>query len=109
MSERKYFPEAPEEEHAGSAKAEASTSPNDFLPKSKKKKAEQWNISELTTFFSIAKIPGGPIMLDECTKIINVGLFIESHLQTIKVNNGNKIYLPYYERLIKLKKIIEKS
>ena len=101
MTERRYFPE---DKHA----ALSSTNPNDFLPKVRKK-VELWNITELYTFFEKAKVPEGPVKLGKGVTIINVRLFIESSLRTIKVHNGNKTFEPYYDRLLALKKIIEKK
>jgi hypothetical protein len=99
MTERKYFPE---EKHAGKANAEASMTPNDF----KKKKSEVWDIAGLEAFFEVANIPEGTVVLSSGEKIINVKLFIESHMRIIKLNNG-KTFQPYYERLIRLREIIE--
>jgi hypothetical protein len=101
MSERKYH-----EEHAKLPKASAGTSPTGF---EKKKGKEFWNIEEMESFFNKTNLPEGPVNLDKCTKIINVKLFIEASLQTIKVHNGNKTYYPYYERLLRLKEIIKKQ
>jgi hypothetical protein len=101
MSERKYH-----EEPAKLPKASSGTSPTGF---EKKKVKEFWNIEDLESFFAKAKLPAGPVMLDGCTKIINVELFVSASLQTIKVHNGNKTYFPYYERLLRLKEIIKKQ
>ncbi len=76
----------------------------------KRAKINPWPIAELEEFFRNAKLPEGPINLPDTTMIIaNVQLFVKSHLSTIKKHNGNKVYLPDYERLVKFKKIIEKQ
>jgi len=38
--------------------------------------------------------------------IINIEKFIEAHLETVKANNGNKVFLPYLNRLKELKEIM---
>jgi hypothetical protein len=35
--------------------------------------------------------------------IINIEKFIESHFATVQTYNGNKVFLPYYKRLLELK------
>lgn len=42
------------------------------------------------------------IELDECTTVTNIKEFYESHLTILKANTGNKIVMPYYQRLLKL-------
>jgi hypothetical protein len=100
MSERKYHTEEP----ARSTKRGAGTDPDEFTVKKGK---VLWEVAELVTFFSIAKLPEAPVQLSECQTIVNVERFLSSHLETIKKHNGNKTYQPYYDRLILFKKIIE--
>jgi hypothetical protein len=66
-----------------------------------------WNIEEIETFFRDAKLPDGPIKLSKAETIINSKKFLEDHIATVKRHNGNKTYFPYYQRLVKFKKIIE--
>jgi hypothetical protein len=40
--------------------------------------------------------------------IINLEKFIDAHLETIKFNNGNKVFLPYLNRLKEITKTIIK-
>jgi hypothetical protein len=76
----------------------------------KRAKINPWPIAELEEFFRDAKLPEGPINLPDTTmRIINVPLFVKSHLSTIKKHNGNPTYLPYYERLVKFKELIQKQ
>lgn len=42
-------------------------------------------------------------------KILNVKLFVKHHVTTLKYNSGNKLFLPYYERLMELKANLEKN
>lgn len=64
-------------------------------------------INTLETFFNKTSLPKEPIMLDQTTKITDIELFIKSHLNVVKANNGNKTFLPYLERLINFKKTLE--
>lgn len=68
-------------------------------------KSEDWSdqIKELESYFSNTSIPTNPIKLDVCSTITNTKLFIESHIATARANNGNKTFLPYLNRLNKLK------
>lgn len=73
------------------------------------KKIENWKqeIMDLENFFlGINELPVEPIKLDKCNKIIDISLFIESHLSIIKAHNGEQIYLPYLNRLQKFKEIL---
>lgn len=81
-----------------------SISDSDYRPQPK----QNWNveISELEAYFATVEIPAQPVRLNECTLITNVPLFIESHLSTVKANNGRNVYLPYLNRLQTLKQII---
>jgi len=76
---------------------------------SKKEQPQNWNnyISNIETYFSNIEIPTTPIKLNKWSIITNCALFIESHLATVKANNGKHTYLPYLNRLHELKKVIE--
>lgn len=64
-------------------------------------------ISELESYFAAVEIPNQPLRLNQCSMIIDVPLFIESHLSTLKANNGQSIFLPHLNRLQTLKQIIK--
>jgi hypothetical protein len=61
------------------------------------------DIIELDLFFKTVILPLEPIKLNQCTTITDISIFVESHLGFVKANNGNRIYLPYLERLKELK------
>ncbi len=63
-------------------------------------------ITELESYFNAIDMPTQPIKLNPYTTIINVPLFIESHLATVKANNGKSTFLPYLNRLQTLKLIM---
>jgi len=70
---------------------------------------QNWNveISELESYFAAVELPAQPVRLNKCTVIKNVPLFTESHLSTVKANNGQSIFLPHLHRLQTLKQIIK--
>jgi hypothetical protein len=49
-----------------------------------------------------------PIKLKNGGKIINLTKFIDSNLETVKFNNGNKVFLPYLNRLKEITKTLAK-
>jgi len=72
-------------------------------------KNENWSneISELEIYYSENQMTKKSIKLNQCTKIIDVPKFIESHFAIVKANIGNKRYLPYFNRLQELKNLIK--
>lgn len=64
-------------------------------------------IDELDEFFKKIELPDTPIQLDKSTKIVGFKKFIETHIATLRANSGKRTFLPYYERLIKLKELIK--
>lgn len=69
------------------------------------KKTVDWSdeIIELENYFQSIILPNYPIKLNQAETIKNVSNFIDSHLATLKNNNGRKVFLPYLERLRKVK------
>lgn len=65
------------------------------------------DLKELERFFNAVPLPTPPVKLNQCTKIIDISKFIESHLAIVKANNGKRVYLPYFERLQELKKYLK--
>lgn len=76
-----------------------------------KKYAEIWSrdIAELENYYSNATLPTEPIQLNQCSRILDISKFIKSNLQMIKANNGNRTFLPYFNRLQDLKQILIKN
>lgn len=71
-------------------------------------KSGPWSseIEELQRFFDSVTLPK-EYRLDQCTRISNIPTFLESHLNTIKYQNGNQRYLPYLDRLRTFKKLLK--
>lgn len=59
-------------------------------------------VEELELFFKDKNIPNG-VKLDKCTTIINVKLFLDASISTLKNNNGNKYFYADLVRLRQLK------
>jgi len=76
-------------------------------PEQTKPDSWQQDIAELENYFTSIEIPTQPVKLNPAETIINCSLFIESHLATVKANNGKQTFLPYLNRLQILKHILE--
>jgi len=74
-------------------------------------KSDPWDkeIAELEQFFKTIKLPTDPIRLDSGSQITNVELFIKSHLDIAKAQNGNSRYLPYMDRLNEVKILLSRN
>lgn len=68
----------------------------------------EFDLNELFFFDSVV-LPQDPIQIGPGETIFDVKKFVQSHIQTVRSNNGNEVYRPYYERLMKLKTILEKG
>ncbi len=75
------------------------------------KELDNWNndISELEIYFKTINLPTNSIRLNAYTIITEPKLFINSHLLIVKAYNGNRIFLPYLNRLKKFKHLIDKK
>jgi tRNA(Leu) C34 or U34 (ribose-2'-O)-methylase TrmL len=63
--------------------------------------ALEWDLN-----FNFKNIPNKPIRLSPAVLISNPAEFIYSHLQTCQNNKGNRTFLPYYERIKLLERIL---
>lgn len=66
-------------------------------------------VLDLIQRFESVTLPEIPIQLNQCSKIINVNRFVQSHLYIIKENIQNKAYQNCIERLITVKNIIREN
>lgn len=73
-----------------------------------KPKPENWEqeINDLEHFFKTVPLPSQPVKLNSFSTITDLNLFIESHIETVKANNGKHTFLPYLNRLQELKQYI---
>jgi hypothetical protein len=74
-------------------------------------KEKKWNleISELERFYKLIPLPKEPIRLDQCSLITDPALFIKSHLDIVKCQNGNMRFKPYLDRLTRVKLLISRN
>ena len=76
----------------------------------KNNKPANWDaeISELEQFFDEVDLPKGTV-INKWTKTTDVRKFIDLHLAVAKAQRGNPTFLPYLNRLQKLKKILTQN
>ncbi len=65
------------------------------------------DITELEIYFATITLPTEQVKLNGYCTIINCSSFIESHLATVKANNGNRTYKTYLNRLHALKNVLK--
>ena len=73
--------------------------------KKEQKELEKWDkaIIELEDLFLNTELPNYPIAIKQAETIIDISIFIKSHLSTVKANNGKLTFIPYLGRLQELK------
>ena len=67
----------------------------------------QQDIDELERYFAGIALPTEPIQLTAGVTITDLPKFIDSHLNTLKANNGNPTFIAALNRLLQLKNIIK--
>ena len=63
-------------------------------------------VTSLESFFASILLPQIPIQLDKGVRIIDVPKFISGHLSFLRSNNGNPTFLPYLNRLRRLRDVL---
>ncbi len=43
------------------------------------------------------------VRISKCEVVTNVPQMIDSHLKVLKANTGNRLFMPYYDRLLMLR------
>jgi hypothetical protein len=82
-----------------------STPPKPYVkPQPEKQQHWQQDIAELETYFAGIALPAEPIRLAAGVTITDLPKFIDSHLNTLKANNGNPTFIAALNRLQGLKK-----
>jgi Domain of unknown function (DUF4326) len=69
---------------------------------------ESWeqDINELEDYFATITLPTSPIKLNSHSTISDCFKFVQSHLATIRANNGKPAFEPYLNRLKELKRVL---
>ena len=70
------------------------------------KKTSGWDMEGVRAYFDAVELPQ-EVALDECTHIFDIRKFIRNHYFICVRNNGKPSFRPYYERLKKLKQVID--
>jgi len=70
---------------------------------------KRWDVEAAAKFFEGRRYPKKPIQLDAASTITNPKKFVETNLAMATRNNGIETFRPYWERLKKLKKILEEN
>lgn len=78
------------------------------ISKLKQPNPQNWEqeIIKLENYFTGITLPTQTVRLNKYCSITNCPLFIESHLATVKANNGKPTFLPYLNRLQELKQVL---
>lgn len=67
-----------------------------------------YRLKELNDFFADRPLPE-TVKLEDHMTIKNVPLIISSHLSFLQENQHSKAYMPYYNRLLQLKEILQQN
>ena len=59
-------------------------------------------LKEIENYFKDVEFTDDHIQIDKCTTVTNIEKFYNTHLETLKKNSGNKLFMPFYMRLLKL-------
>lgn len=80
-----------------------------YFSKPEEPKPESWeqDITELENYFAGIELPTQPVKVNSVLTIKNCSNFIESHLTSVKANNGNRTFLPDLIRLKELKQVLQ--
>lgn len=70
---------------------------------------KQVSLTVIEEYFKDVEFTDDHLELDQCTTVTNIKAFYESHLTLLKANSGNKLVMPYYQRLLKLYNIYKKT
>lgn len=66
------------------------------------------DIEKLEDYFVSIRLPKEPIWLNRHSLIADCSVFVPNHLEVVKSNNGRIAYLPYLNRLKKIKEVLMK-
>jgi hypothetical protein len=66
----------------------------------------QQEVSDLEKYFASVTLPASPIKLNPHSTITDCFKFVQSHLATVRANNGKPAFKPYLNRLRELKSVL---
>jgi hypothetical protein len=76
------------------------------IPASQQVPFEFWNIDDIESYFANIEFSPKQIEIDKCGTITDLKKFVESHVATVKFNNGKPTFKPYYDRLEQVKNLL---
>jgi len=59
-------------------------------------------LNKIIDFFKDYEFNNSVIELSDCEKVIDMGKFVKTSISYLLNNKGKKLYMPYYERLVKI-------
>ena len=62
-------------------------------------KLRKESLNNILLFFEDFNYENNSIDISECEKIEDLKKFVKSHVGFLKGNKGNRLFLPYYDRL----------
>ena len=65
------------------------------------------SLNTIEKFFEDFDFNGRKVTISQCEKVIDCKKFVETNIRILKNNSGNKLFLPYYERINKLYLILK--
>ena len=60
------------------------------------------SLDEIENYFKTYNFISGDLRVDECTTVTDLKKFVQSHIRILRNNKGNRLYMPYYDRLYKV-------
>lgn len=70
-------------------------------------KHKMTSLQTIENFFENYDFNDGKISISKCEKVIDVKKFVFSHIEILKNNSGNMVFMPYYSRIEKLYLILK--
>ena len=64
------------------------------------------NLKRIKAFFESYEHSGEPIKINEAETVVDLDKFLESMYAVLEANSGNSKMMPYFNRLLKVYKII---
>ncbi len=66
-------------------------------------------LKDIEEFFDSVELPTEPVRLNSGEICIDAEKMVQTHIETLKENRGNKVFLPYYDRLMMMVKYIKEK
>ena len=57
------------------------------------------SLDEIEKYFETYNFIGEDVRINECTTVTDLKKFVRSHISILRKNKGNKLYMPYYDKI----------